>query len=280
MDRTSLQETLGPVSVADPAKVPSSPAPVEQDSSLPRLIFPANMTPNVIVVRSEGCRNSAFACIQLLDFATEAARHIPGNRPVLGFDCEWVPSLRGRGKVALVQMSCLDGYTVIFRLKVRGGREAGVFPTALKELMENEEVDLVRAFSIYTPCKTYGSNAVVFKVCNCRTQLFIASIPPSRCYLFIFALLIRYPACALPQAGVGVTADIGRIKADYGVNGTGAVDIGVLAGKHLGVSVGERSLAALVASLLFRLLMKGSVRMSDWEQEALSLEQVIACVVV
>lgn len=57
-----------------------------------------------------------------------------------------------------------------------------------------------------------------------------------------------------------MTADVGRIKADYGVNGTGAVGIGVLAGKHLRVSVGERSLATLVASLLSRLLMKGSVR--------------------
>lgn len=59
--------------------------------------------------------------------------------------------MRGRGNVAFVQLSCFDGYTVIFRLKVRGGREAGVFPTALKELMENEEADLVRAFLIYTP---------------------------------------------------------------------------------------------------------------------------------
>ncbi|CAM9783090.1 unnamed protein product, partial [Laminaria digitata] len=217
MDRAALQETLGPASVADPDKSSSPPASVEQASSLPRLTFPADMTPNVIVVRSEACRNSALACDQLVDFAIESARHIPGNRPVLGFDCEWVPSLRGRGKVALVQLSCLDGYTVIFRLKIRGGSEAGVFPKALKELMENEEVEL---------------------------------------------------------AGVGATADIGRIKTDFGVNGTGAVDVGVLAGKHLGVAVGERSLAALVASLLSRLLFKGSVRTSDWEQETLSPEQI------
>ena len=77
-----------------------------------------------------------------------------------------------------------------------------------------------------------------------------------------------------------MTADIGRIKTDYGVDGTGAVDVGVLAGKHLGVPMGERSLATLVACSLFRLLLKGSVRTGDWEQEVLSMEQVIACAVV
>ena len=83
MDRPSLQRTLGPVSVADPAKSSSAPAPVEQASSLPRLVFPAGMTPNIIVVWSEACMNSAFACDQLIDFATESARQIPGNKPVL-----------------------------------------------------------------------------------------------------------------------------------------------------------------------------------------------------
>ncbi|CAN0458195.1 unnamed protein product, partial [Scytosiphon promiscuus] len=64
---------------------------------------------------------------------------------LLGFDCEWTPSLRGRGKVAVVQLSSLCGYTVLFHVKTHRGSEAGVMPTALKELMENDRVQLVRA---------------------------------------------------------------------------------------------------------------------------------------
>jgi ribonuclease D len=73
---------------------------------------------------------------------------------------------------------------------------------------------------------------------------------------------------------VGVKADLCRLKADYDVEGTGAMDVGVLAGKHLGVPVGERSLAGLVARLLRRHLPKDGVRTSDWEQCPLSDKQV------
>lgn len=71
-----------------------------------------------------------------------------------------------------------------------------------------------------------------------------------------------------------MNADISRIKHDYGVEGTGAVDVGVLAGKHIGVASGNRSLAALVAHFLRRQLAKGSVRVGDWEKTPLSIEQV------
>ena len=74
--------------------------------------------------------------------------------------------------MALAQLSCLDGYTVIFRLKVRGGREAGVFPKALKELMENEEIDLVSP-TVCTPLKAHAiiDSAVFLKLNNCCFSL-------------------------------------------------------------------------------------------------------------
>lgn len=84
----------------------------------------------------------------------------------------------------------------------------------------------------------------------------------------------RCPVSSHQQAGVGVSADLTRIKTDYGVEGTGAVDVGVLAGQHLGVPMGQRSLSCLVASLLGRDLAKGGVRTSDWEKCPLSIEQV------
>ncbi|CAN0564874.1 unnamed protein product, partial [Laminaria digitata] len=74
-------------------------------------------------------------------------------------------------------------------------------------------------------------------------------------------------------AGVAVNADIGRVKHDYGVDGTGGVDVGVLAGKHVGVAAGNRSLAALAVHFLRRQLAKGSVRVGDWEKAPLSDEQ-------
>lgn len=52
------------------------------------------------------------------------------------------------------------------------------------------------------------------------------------------------------------------------------MDVGTLAGQHLAVPNGGRSLAGLVASLLHRDLKKGTVRTSDWEQFPLSDEQV------
>ena len=73
---------------------------------------------------------------------------------------------------------------------------------------------------------------------------------------------------------MGVKTDLCRIKADYDVEGTGAMDMGVLAGKRLDVPVGERSLAGLAARLLRRHLPKDGVRTSDWEQCPLADKQV------
>ena len=59
----------------------------------------------------------------------------------------------------------------------------------------------------------------------------------------------------------------------YNVEGTGEVDLGQLATKHLGIGVGSRSLEDLCATLLGQRLSKGNVHMSNWEQ-ALSDDQV------
>lgn len=53
----------------------------------------------------------------------KCASDFPDNEVVLGFDCEWSASLTSRRKVAVVQVSCVDGYTAIFRLKSRAGRD-------------------------------------------------------------------------------------------------------------------------------------------------------------
>lgn len=73
---------------------------------------------------------------------------------------------------------------------------------------------------------------------------------------------------------MGVHADLTRIRKDYGVDGTGAMDVGMLAGQHLDVPSGERSLAGLVARLLKRELTKDGVRTSDWEKCPLTDTQV------
>lgn len=142
-DRPFLQEVFQAAAVADPGEVTSAPAVVDA-SPLLHLAFPGDTRPIVIVVKKESCPHSSFACTHLLDLARISARSLPGQQVLLGFDCEWTPSLRGRGKVAVVQLSSLCGYTVLFHVKTHRGSEAGVMPTALKELMENDRVQLVR----------------------------------------------------------------------------------------------------------------------------------------
>ena len=75
------------------------------------------------------------------------------------------------------------------------------------------------------------------------------------------------------QAGVTVGHDLTLIRNGYNVEGTGKVDLGQLATKHLGIGVGSRSSEDLWATLLGQRLSKDKVRMSNWEQ-ALSDDQV------
>lgn len=68
-------------------------------------------------------------------------------------------------------------------------------------------------------------------------------------------------------------ADLTHVFNSYGVRGTQEVNVAQLAGRHLDVMVGARSLQALTATLLRRQLPKGQVRTSNWET-SLSEQQV------
>lgn len=137
-DRKVFQSALGPASkpLTDPA-APSSDGKAKPP--LRDLTLPAGETPAVIVVKSEKCESSAHACTQLLKRARES------EPAMLGFDCEWSVRASGPRPVATVQMSALDGYTVIFHLKYREDKP-GIMPKALKELMENKSVLKVSGF--------------------------------------------------------------------------------------------------------------------------------------
>ena len=65
-----------------------------------------------------------------------------GGVVVFGMDAEWSVWATGVRPVAVVQLSTLEGYTVVFHIKPNE-RRAGVFPKALKELLENGNVLLV-----------------------------------------------------------------------------------------------------------------------------------------
>ena len=141
LDRLVLQRALAAASAARLVRVPAAAA--ESTPSLPALDYPPGMAPNTIIVRSANCAPSALACSELMEQAHASASSLPGNVTVLGFDCEWAASLTLRRQVAVIQLSSVSGYTVIFQVKTRRGSEAGIRPSALKELMEDPEIQLV-----------------------------------------------------------------------------------------------------------------------------------------
>ncbi|CAM9672667.1 unnamed protein product, partial [Ectocarpus sp. 6 AP-2014] len=201
-DRNIIQSTLGPASQHVPDFASSTYFAEEAERQLPNLEFPAGASPILVRVASENCELSSRICLQLLRRARASAP------AVLGFDIEWSVRPSGpRRQVALVQLSARDGYTVLFHLKYEE-RRRGILPTALKELLVNDTVQL---------------------------------------------------------AGVSVRGDLTHLFNSYGVHGTKPVDIGQLAGVHLHVKIGARSLQALTAELLHRRLVKNAVRTSNWE---------------
>lgn len=142
-DRSALQATMAPASIACPDITATGSA--ASAPPLPALDFSADFTaPIPIVVRSVNCSLSALACQQLVEQAQSDALHFPGSEVVLGFDCEWAASLTSRRQVAVIQLSCVNGYTSIFQLKTQASRNGvGVMPNALKELMEDVDIQLV-----------------------------------------------------------------------------------------------------------------------------------------
>lgn len=143
-----MQRALAKAAIPCPTEVHSAPTAAPPSPSLPTLVFPPGfMSPTVIAVHTEHCHMSALACDKLLAEARKFASQFPGGIVVFGFDCEWAASLTSRRKVAVLQFSCVNGFTVIFHIKSRASRasEAGIMPSALKEPIENEEVQLVSA---------------------------------------------------------------------------------------------------------------------------------------
>lgn len=80
-----------------------------------------------------------------MEQAKSDALQFPGNVVVLGFDCEWAASLTSRRQVAEIQLAFVNGDTSVFQVKTQTGSNggAGVMPNALKELMEDEDIQLV-----------------------------------------------------------------------------------------------------------------------------------------
>lgn len=229
----------------------------DETEALQLLDFPDGFKANLVIVAREHCEVSSRACSELLRRARAS------GLAVLGFDIEWSARVTGpRRPPATLQLSAPDGYTVVFQLK-SSERKDGVMSAAIKELLINNTVKLVRLFW----CAT------------CRRGLCSSSITQSSALANIPVyphLIARVPilAAAASQAGVSVKADLTHVFNSYGVRGTQDVDVGQLAGQHLDVMVGARSLQALTATLLRRQLPKGQVRTSNWET-SLSQQQVI-----
>ena len=136
-----LQATLGPAS-STPGENATAPLPPATRDSLPHVALPHSYKPIKTVVGSMDCDHTALACTELLASARRGASNVPGGVVVFGIDAEWSVWATGVRPVAVVQLSTIEGYTVVFHIKPNE-RRAGVFPKALKELLENGDVLLV-----------------------------------------------------------------------------------------------------------------------------------------
>lgn len=254
-DRKFLQETLGPASVVVEDAAHST-CFADEPEALQLLDFPDGLKANLVVVTRENCEVSARACLELLRRARAS------GLAVLGFDIEWSARPSGpRRSPATLQLSAPDGYTVVFQLKP-DERKNGIMSAAIKELITNNTVKLVRLFW----CATYRRGLCSSSIMQSSA---LANVPV---YPRLIACVPMLGA-AVSQAGVSVKADLTHVFNSYGVRGTQEVDVGQLAGQHLDVMVGARSLQALTATLLRRELHKGQVRTSNWET-SLSAQQV------
>ena len=120
----------------------TAPLPPATRDSLPHVALPHSYKPIKIVVGSMDCDHTTLACTELLVSARRGASNVPGGVVVFGIDAEWSVWATGVRPVAVVQLSTIEGYTVVFHIKPNE-RRVGVFPKALKELLENGDVPLV-----------------------------------------------------------------------------------------------------------------------------------------
>lgn len=165
-----MQEILGPASVACPSGAHSASVAAALSPSIPAPNLPAGVVvPDPIVVRSEYCSLSSLACVQLVEQARSSASQLFGDDVVLGFDCEWTASLPSQRKYAVTQLSCVNGYTVIFHVKSRACRasEAGIMPKALKGLMEDDEIQLVSVDLKFMRGRPSSVHSVASTVASC-----------------------------------------------------------------------------------------------------------------
>lgn len=143
-DKGILQETLGPASAApgDNTTAPDSPDSATARDSLPHVALPHPHKPIKVVVGGKNCDHTALACKELLASARQSARNVPGGVVVFGFDAEWAVWASGVRPVAVIQLSTMEGYTVVFHIKPNENR-VGIIPKPLQELLENDDVLLV-----------------------------------------------------------------------------------------------------------------------------------------
>ena len=130
-DEKMLQATLGPAS-STPGENATAPLPPATKDSLPHVALPHSYKPIKIVVGSMDCDHTALACTELLESARRGASNVPGGVVVFDMDAEWSVWAIGVRPVAVVQLSTIEGYTVVFHIKPNE-RRAGVFPKAFGE---------------------------------------------------------------------------------------------------------------------------------------------------
>ena len=73
----------------------------------------------------------ALACTELLASARRGASNVPGGVVVFGIDAEWSVWATGVRPVAVVQLSTIEGFTVVFHIKPNE-RRAGSSSRRLK----------------------------------------------------------------------------------------------------------------------------------------------------
>lgn len=125
--------------------------------------------------------------MQLLERARECARTVPGGAVVLGADAEWGIRPTGVRTVAVIQLATTDGFTVVFHIKP-DERKDGIVPTALRELLEKEDVLLVstRSFGLQANALAWNRSTYTY---------FMTCLHPLGCFCCGFRLMGASGGC-------------------------------------------------------------------------------------